>query len=170
MEDWIREHLWAGWFSLGLILGAAEMLTLDLTLLMLAGGALAGGLTALLFPGLVVVQVLVAVIVSVLLMFLLRPTLLRRVRNSPGYRSSLEGLVGSQAVATAEITADAGEVKVNGELWNAKLVLPGTVPSGAKVEVQEVDGTTLLVYPLTGFPSIESPSFDPRRPSDPGQG
>lgn len=153
--EWIREHLWAGWFGLGLVLGTAEMLTLDMTLLMLAGGAVAGGLTALVVPGLVIVQVLVALLVAVLLLLLARPTLLERVRKAPGYRNSLNQLVGSQALATAEITVDTGEVKVDGQLWNAKLVVPGRVVAGQKVEVQEVNGTTLMVYPLEP-PPIEA--------------
>ena len=37
--DWISSHLWAGWGILALLLAAAELLTLDLTLLMLASGA-----------------------------------------------------------------------------------------------------------------------------------
>lgn len=45
--EWVRQNLWAGWGVLALGLAAAELLTLDLTLLMLAGGALAGGVTAL---------------------------------------------------------------------------------------------------------------------------
>ncbi|MGD8215001.1 NfeD family protein [Aestuariimicrobium sp. Y1814] len=150
--EWIRENLWAGWFGLGLVLGTAEMLTLDMTLLMLAGGAVAGGLTALVLPGFIVVQVLVALVVSVLLLLLARPTLLERVRKAPGYRNSLNQLVGAQATATAEITDDGGEVKVEGQVWNAKLVVPGRVAFGQKVEVQEVNGTTLMVYPLEAPP------------------
>ena len=45
--DWVRENLWAGWGVLAMALAAAELLTLDLTLLMLATGALAGGIVAL---------------------------------------------------------------------------------------------------------------------------
>ena len=146
--EWVRENVWAGWFGLGLVLGAAEMLTLDLTLLMLAAGAIAGGLTALVLPGLFIVQVVVALAVSVMLLFLLRPTLLAKVRSAPGYRNSLNQLVGSLAVATTEITADGGEVKVDGLVWQAHLVVPGRVSVGQKVEVQEVNGTTLMVYPL----------------------
>lgn len=161
--DYLRDHPWSAWMSLALVLGAAEMLTLDFTLLMLAGGAAAGGVTALIFPGMVMLQIIVALVSAVLLLFVLRPTLLAKVRNAPSYRGSFETLVGSEGVATAEITQDGGEVKVDGLTWNAQLVMPGRVLVGQKVEVQEVDGTTLKVYPSMrsaegpGFPSLEPP-------------
>lgn len=157
--EWLKDHPFAGWLSLSLLLGALEMLTLDFTLLMLAGGALAGGITSLVVPELWGVQMAVALLSSVLLLFVLRPTLLARVRNAPSYRGSFEQLVGQQAVAIAEITQDTGSVKVDGLEWEARLVVPGRVLAGQKVEVQEVDGTTLKVYPGgtldgPGFPSL----------------
>ena len=92
-----------------------------------------------------------------LLLLVARPTLLEKIRRAPGYRNSLNQLVGSQAVATAEITADGGEVKVDGQVWNARLVVPGLVGAGQKVEVQEVNGTTLMVYPLEVPPNDVNP-------------
>lgn len=148
MGEWLQQNLWAGWLILALVLGASEMLTLELTLLMLASGALAGMVTALILPGAFVIQVVVAVIVSVLMLFLLRPTLLRKVRNAPGYRSALEKMVGSEGVATAEITAHSGEVKVNGETWSARAYDPSLViKPGEEIEVFEIDGVTALVHP-----------------------
>ncbi len=44
MMQWLAEHLWVAWLTLAALLAVAEMLTLDFTLLMLAVGALAGGL------------------------------------------------------------------------------------------------------------------------------
>ena len=40
--DWLQENAWAAWLALALVLGVAEMFSLDLVLLMLAVGALAG--------------------------------------------------------------------------------------------------------------------------------
>ena len=149
MVRWFGENLWAIWGALALVLASAEMLTLDLTLLMLASGALAGGLVALVLPGAVLAQVLVALAVAMAMLVFLRPTLLERVRRAPGYRSSLSKLVGSEGTATATITRNSGEVKVNGELWSARMV-PGVeaVAAGEAVEVYEVDGATLVVYPV----------------------
>ncbi|WP_394275011.1 NfeD family protein [Luteococcus sp.] len=151
LAGWFGDNLWAIWGVLSLGLATAEMLTLDLTLLMLAAGAAAGGLTALVAPGLLWLQVIVSLAVATAMLGLLRPTLLRRTRESIGYRSSVDKLVGSQGLATAAITPNGGEVKVNGELWSARTMGPGDViQAGDPVEVYEVDATMLVVYPVTG--------------------
>lgn len=147
--DWISAHGWVIWGVGAMGLAAAELLTLDLTLLMLAAGAAAGGATALIFPGLWWLHIVVAIIVAVLTLVVLRPTLLAKVRNAPGYRSSLDAVVGSSGVATAAITASAGEVKVQGQIWDARAFDPAiTITAGDDVEVYGIDGITLIVYPV----------------------
>ena len=119
---------------------------------MLAAGAGAGAVTAAIVPGLWLLQVIVAVAVAALLLAVLRPTLLRRIREAPGYRSSLDKLVGSEGVATSEITDGHGQVKVDGEEWSARALEPGsTIAVGERIEVYEVDGATLVVYPVFGI-------------------
>lgn len=144
--EWLAEHTWVVWISLAAVLGVAELLTLDFTLLMLASGAVAGGLVALAFPGLLWAQIAAAVVVAIAMLALLRPTLLRKVRALPGYRSSVDKMVGSPGIALTEVTAGAGEVKVAGEVWTARSV-EGTIPAGTEVEVYRVDGAIALVYP-----------------------
>lgn len=146
--DWVREHLWAGWGVLAMALAAAELLTLDLTLLMLAAGAAAGGVAALVFPGVIWLQVVVALVTAVATLFLLRPTLLAKVRSSKGYRSSLDNIVGSRGVATAAVTGSAGEVKVDGQIWEARAFDPSVpIEAGEEIDVFSIDGVTLSVYP-----------------------
>ncbi len=144
--EWMAEHLWVVWISLAAVLGLAELLTLDFTLLMLASGALAGGLVALAFPGLLWVQLAAALLVAVAMLALLRPTLLRKVRALPGYRSSVDKMIGSSGVALTEITSGAGEVKVGGEVWSAHSV-EGTIAAGTEIEVYRIDGAIAVVYP-----------------------
>lgn len=148
--EWLGEHLWAVWLCLALVLGATEMVTVDLTLLMLAIGALAGGATAVFLPGVLVIQVVVAVVVALLSLFVLRPPLLERVRSAKGYRSSFDQLVGSPATAVRAIEPGrTGEVKINGETWTARTWAPGeAVAAGESLEVVEVDGAIAVVRPL----------------------
>ncbi len=79
----------------------SEMLTLDLTLLMLASGALAGAVTAFFLPGLLAAQVAVAIVVALTMLFVTRPALLKRLRSSPGYRSSTSNILGASGTAAS---------------------------------------------------------------------
>jgi membrane protein implicated in regulation of membrane protease activity len=144
--QWLAENPWMVWLVLAGVLAVTETLTLDFTLLMLAGGALAGALVGFLFPPLWWLQIVAALAAAVLLLALLRPTLLERIRRAPGYRSSLDKMIGSGGVATSQITTDGGEAKVNGEIWSARAV-DGTIPAGTAVEVYRIDGAIAVVYP-----------------------
>ena len=148
MTDWLGDNAWAIWLSLAFLLGVAEILSLDLVLIMLAAGALAGAGVALVAPGLWWLQILVAVAVSIGMLALLRPTLLEKVRSMPGYRSSTAKMVGSTGVAVSAITRDGGEIKVDGLSWSARPYTPDLViDKGTEVEVYEVDGAIAVVYP-----------------------
>lgn len=144
--QWLADNLWALWLVTAGVLAVTETLTLDFTLLMLASGALAGAATAFFFPGLLWLQIAVAIVVAVAMLFLLRPTLLARVRSAPGYRSSLDKMIGSAGTATSEITTAGGEAKINGEAWSARAV-DGVIAAGTEIEVYQVDGATAVVYP-----------------------
>ena len=151
LTDWLGEHAWAVWLSLAALLAVAEILSLDLVLIMLAAGALAGAGVAVVAPGLWWLQILVAASVSVGTLLLLRPTLLAKVRSLPGYRSSTDTMVGSSGLALSEITAQGGEIKVAGQSWTARTMGPGQViEQGAEIEVYEVDGAIAVVYPKHG--------------------
>ncbi|SDL63345.1 NfeD family protein [Tessaracoccus oleiagri] len=148
--EWLRDNGWAGWGLLAIALAGAELFTLDLTLLMLASGALAAGVTWFVAPGLVWLQVVVGLVVAVLTLAFLRPTLLDRVRRSPGYRSALDQLVGSGGRATTEITDAGGEVRVAGQLWDARpFDADVRIEAGETVEVLAIEGITLLVHPVS---------------------
>nr|WP_231747801.1 NfeD family protein [Auraticoccus cholistanensis] len=126
----------------------AELLSLDLVLVMLAAGALAGGLAALALPGLWWLHVLVAAVVATATLGLLRPTLLARVRSMPGYRSSVSALVGRAGRVTEPVDAVSGAVKVDGQIWSARSYDESMqIGVGTEVEVFELDGTVVVVYP-----------------------
>lgn len=148
LTDWLGDHGWALWLSLAFLLGVAEVMSLDLVLIMLAVGALAGAGVAVAAPDLWWLQVLVAAGVSVGMLLLLRPTLLVKVRNAPGYRSSTAKMVGSSGVATAQIDRRGGEIKVDGQTWTARPYASDIViEQGTEIEVYEIDGAIAVVYP-----------------------
>ncbi len=106
--EWLAANGWVVWLILAGLLALTETLTGDFTLLMLAGGALVGAGVAALIPGLIWLQVVLALVAAVALLLLLRPTLLERVRSLPGYRSSLDKMVGSPGTTISEVTQAGG--------------------------------------------------------------
>jgi membrane protein implicated in regulation of membrane protease activity len=151
LTDWLGDNPWALWLTLAVLLGVAEILSMDFVLIMIAIGAVAGAVLGALVPPLWWLQILAAGGVTVGLLMLARPTLMRRVNELPGYRSSTDKMVGSSGVATSEITVDGGEVKVAGQTWTARAYTPQTViTQGTEIEVYEIDGAIAVVYPKYG--------------------
>lgn len=161
MDDWIRDNLWAAWLSGGILLGVAEMFSLDLFLAMLAVGALAGMGTAFLTDSFVA-QALVAAAVSIAMLAVVRPSLAKRLHGGPELVLGNARLVGLSAVVTEPITAlGPGRVNLDGETWSA--VAEEDLEIGDRVEVVEVRGATVLVRPPTlppgGEPGPELPGL-----------
>ena len=151
LTDWLGDNSWAIWLSLAFLLGIAEIMSLDLVLIMLAVGALAGAGIAVIAPSLWWLQVLVATLISLAMLLLLRPTLLAKVRSMPGYRSSTAKMVGSSGVATSQIDKSGGEIKVDGQSWTARPYSSDVViEQGTEIEVYEIDGAIAVVYPKHG--------------------
>ncbi|MGA9747055.1 MAG: NfeD family protein [Nocardioides sp.] len=151
--EWFRDHMWETWTAVTILLGVAELVSLDLVLLMLAMGAGVGILTALLgLP--IAVQVLAAIATSAAMLALVRPSIVKRLHSGPELRLGHEALVGRQGVAVSAITVDGGRIKIGGELWSA---LPYdetmTIDEGARVDVFQIKGATAYVHPV---PQIES--------------
>jgi membrane protein implicated in regulation of membrane protease activity len=147
--DWIRDHGWESWLIAALVLAAAEMATLDFTLLMMAVGAGVGCvLSALGLP--LVIQVLGAVATAVALLAFVRPPIVRRLHRAPTVKSGTAGLVGKSALVLERVTAHSGRVKLNGEVWSARTVADSQViEPGSQVAVDEIDGATAVVHPIT---------------------
>jgi membrane protein implicated in regulation of membrane protease activity len=147
--EWLGDHLWAAWMVLAVVLGMAEMVSLDLMLLMLAVGAVVGALAALAsFP--VILQVLLAGGGAAAMLSLVRPNLLRHLHGGPDLVTGTGKLVGQQGLVTEELSAHhPGRVKVGGEIWSAQPYDESLViPSGATVEVFAIRGATAFVHPV----------------------
>jgi membrane protein implicated in regulation of membrane protease activity len=147
--DWLGDHIWAAWLLLAVVLGVAEMVSLDLILLMVAVGALVGGLVALAGAPFIL-QVLLAAGASGAMLMLVRPSLVARLHDGPTLVSGHDRLVGQQGVVTEELSAlSPGRVKVGGEIWSACPYDEGlTIPPGATVEVFAIRGATAYVHPV----------------------
>ena len=95
MWEWLQEHAWETWTALALVLGFAELLSLDLVLLMLSAGAVVGVLTALLGLPLAV-QVLAAAASATAMLALVRPGVVKRLHAGPELRHGPAALIGEQ--------------------------------------------------------------------------
>jgi membrane protein implicated in regulation of membrane protease activity len=69
----LTQYLWIAWLVLAVVFVIIELLTLEFTFLMLAAGAVIGGLGVNLLGGPWWLQVLIAAAVSALLLFTIRP-------------------------------------------------------------------------------------------------
>ena len=152
--DWLGDNAWAVWLGLGFTLGVAELFSLDLILLMLAVGALAGMVAGLLSAP-IVVQILVAAAASVAMLALVRPTVVKRLHSGPDLEMSHHKLVGQQGVVLHAISAlEPGRVRVSGEEWTARPYDETlTIAPGEPVEILQIRGATAYVHPV---PRLES--------------
>ncbi len=147
--DWLLDHLWQTWLATAILLGVAEMFSLDLVLIMLAAGALVGMVTAIVGLPLAV-QVLAAAGASVAALALVRPSMARRLHGGPDLMVGHGRLVGRQGVVTETVTAlSPGRIQLAGEIWSAEPYDEHlTIDAGATVEVLEIRGATAYVHPV----------------------
>ena len=135
---------WIAWLIVGIVLGIIEMLTIEFTFLMFAGGALAAAVAGG-FTDNVVVQVLVFSVVSVILLFTVRPWARRHIENSsPDSKTNVDSLPGRVAEALSDVTARGGRVKLDGEAWSAR-TYGAPIPEGSLVTVTRIDGAHAIV-------------------------
>lgn len=135
------------WFVGSIALAAAESLTGDFFLLMLAGGALAAaGFSALTdFP--VWVDGIVFAVTSVVLLLAVRPLLLRKFRAQLELPMNVDALPGKSALVLEDVTPVAGLIKLDGEVWTARPIdVDEVYPAGAQVTVFKIDGATAVVF------------------------
>jgi len=151
--DWLGDNLWAAWLGAAALLGVAEMFSLDLVLIMLAVGAVAGMVIAILGAPLAV-QVLVAAGASVAMLGVVRPTLAKRLHGGPELSLGHGKLVGRRGVVTEEITGlQHGRITLAGEVWTAAPYDESiTIAPGETVEVLQIKGATAYVHPV---PSLD---------------
>lgn len=147
MPEWLRDlQDWQAWLGLAILLGVAELFSLDLMLLMLAGGALVGVLTAALGAP-VAVQVLAAVVTAVGMLALVRPNIVKRLHSGPELTLGHAALVGKQGIVVDEVSTQGGQIRISGELWTARPYDDTEViEPGATVDVFEIRGATAYVH------------------------
>jgi membrane protein implicated in regulation of membrane protease activity len=134
------------WVIAALALAGAEVLTGDLSLLMLGGGALAAAGTSWLFGLPVWVDGVVFLIVSVLLLVGVRPALRRRMTAGKGLPEPMKALEGKSALVIDRVARHEGQVKLDGQVWTARPMNDDDIyQPGDHVTVVQIDGATAVV-------------------------
>ena len=138
---------WIVWLILAAVLGVAELLTVTLTLGLLAvASAVAAVVGAAGAP--VPFQIVAFVVTAGAGLGLVRPIAVRHLKQPPSLRTGTAALVGRSALVQQEVSGHQGRVRIGGEEWSARAYDETLViPVGATVDVIKIEGATALVYP-----------------------
>ena len=134
------------WLVVLVVLVIIELLTMGLTTVWFAGGALVATITAL-FHAPIALQVIIFLLVSALLLFFTRPLAVKYF-NKDRVRTNAESLVGHQAIVISEIDnlQGIGQVNVGGMEWSARTRMDGVkLPVGTVTTVLGINGVKLIV-------------------------
>jgi membrane protein implicated in regulation of membrane protease activity len=138
------------WLLVLVVLVIIELLTMGLTTIWFAGGALVAAIASL-FQTSLVLQVILFLIVSAILLFFTRPLAVKYF-NKDRVRTNAESLVGRQAIVISEIDnlQGIGQVNVGGMEWSAKTSVDGIrLPVGTVATVLAISGVKLVVEERT---------------------
>lgn len=136
-----------------------EAVTLGLTSIWFAGGALVAVLAAALNAP-VAVQVILFLVVSLLLLFFTRPIAVKYF-NKDRVKTNVESLVGRKAIVTGEIDnlKAVGQVTLGAQEWSARSLDPEQgIALGTVVEVVAIDGVKLIVKPDSEMDKVQGSS------------
>ena len=139
------------WLIAVAVLILIEILTMGLTTIWFAGGALAAFLMALLnAPS--ILQIIAFIIVSFVLLMFTRPLALK-LFNQKRERTNADALIGKEARVLEEINnfKGTGRVDVAGQEWTARQTVQSnneeSIMPGEAVEITAISGVKLMVKP-----------------------
>lgn len=141
------------WLTILAVLIFIEIITLGLTTIWFAGGALVAFIVSLFFDNLLV-EIILFLVVSLLLLYFTRPYIIKYF-NPKRIKTNYEGVVGKEALVT--ITIDnikaEGQVIVDGQEWTARSSEGNVIEKGTRVTVQDISGVKLIVKIKEGIES-----------------
>jgi membrane protein implicated in regulation of membrane protease activity len=134
------------WLIAAGLFAAGEVVSVDLVLLMFAGGALGGAGTALL-GGPVVLQLVAFVAVSLALLGVVRPVAKRHlIASTPQTAIGVAAVVGLTAKVTRPVDRHGGRIRLGADEWSARTQHGGeTFEVGETVRILQVEGATAVV-------------------------
>ena len=136
------------WLMAFIILVVMEFLTMGLTTIWFAIGALVSFFASL-FGAAVWLQIVLFLVVSLVVLIVYRPLAVKYI-NSRRIRTNVDDLVGKEGKVTEKIDNfnQTGRVIVNGMDWSARTTIGGTIDVDTIVKVVDVQGVKLIVEPV----------------------
>lgn len=134
------------WLIILVVLIIIELLTMGLTTIWFAGGALVATILSI-FNVPVSIQVIVFLVVSAILLYFTRPIAVKYF-NKDRVRTNAESLVGRQAIVISEIDnlQGIGQVSIGGMEWSARTRDDNMkLPVGTVATVLAINGVKLIV-------------------------
>ena len=137
---------WLLWLIAAGLFAAGEVASLDLVLLMFAGGAL-GGMSAALLTDNVYLQLVAFIVVSTSLLVVVRPIAKRHlVDRTPEQIDGVAVYVGRTAVVSERVDQESGRVRMGHDEWTARTQLDGeTYEIGDEVRIVQIEGPIAYV-------------------------
>ena len=145
------------WLVLLIIFAVSEAVTVGLTSIWFAAGALAA-LVAALLGGPLWVQITLFLAVSLLCLAAVRP-LARRHLNSRVEPTNADRVIGAEAQVTEDIDNihGKGAVVIRGMTWSARSQDGGPISAGTMVKVLRIEGVKVFVEPIAAPVSSGEP-------------
>ena len=133
------------WLALLIAFAVAEGVTVGLVSVWFAAGS-AAALIAAAAGGPLWLQIVLFLAVSFLCLLALRP-LARRLLKHDYQPTNADRVIGREAVVTEEINnlKGQGAVAVGGVVWTARSTADASIPAGAVVRVERIEGVKLFV-------------------------
>lgn len=133
------------WMGLLLFFGIGEALTVGLTSIWFAAGALVA-LICSLAGGNMTLQIILFFVVSALSLAAFRPVIQKYVNNKVE-ATNVDSIIGREVLVTEKISnlQAAGTVQISGLTWSARSVDNSEIPVGTLVRIQRVEGVKVFV-------------------------
>ena len=137
----------AFWLLALILFSVIEGVTVGLTSIWFAAGAL-GALIAAMLGAHIFLQILIFLVLSALALALVRPIAVRllKPRHDP---TNADRVIGQTALVTEDIDnlQGKGRVSISGADWTARAQEDRPIPAGSKVRVLRIEGVKVIVVP-----------------------
>ncbi len=133
------------WIAAAVFFVILEAVTIGLTSIWFAGGAIVAAITAV-FTDSIVIQATVFTLISIGMLVATRPFVRKHI-NSKVEKTNVDAIIGMTGIVVSAISPnESGAVRADGKVWTA--VSDAYIAPGAEVKIKDIKGVTLHVTEL----------------------